>query len=261
MTTANLYPEDALSVMDALPVGLFIEDSSGSIIWGNETLAAMLDVSRETVLGQTKDDLPMTSTLKVLKQSSPVYIPEHRQDTCLRILSAPVDGANQAAMVYAVIDITDLAAQGRFIPGLPQPASLDPDTGLMTRKSIHQDLVSEVSRSRRYENPLSVILLRVDEQVAETEQKNLMKSVSASLKDNMRWVDLIGMWELNEFLIVLPETDGDAAAQLAEKISTYFNTGEDSVTISMGVTAWEKGDDTAVLLQRVEKQIASNKAA
>lgn len=261
MTTANLYPEDALSVLDALPVGLFIEDADGTIIWANETLGQQLGEPVDTLLGRQRDDLPMASTLKVLKQSNPVYIPNNRQDTCLRILSAPIADATHAAAVYTVIDITDLAAQGRFIPELRQPASLDPETGLMTRKSIHQDLVSEVSRSRRYENPLSVILLRVGETVSEAEQKLLMKSVASGLKDNMRWVDLVGLWEINECLIVLPETDGEAARLLVEKLGAYFDSCEVQMTISVGVAAWEKGDDTAALLRRVEQQIAEHKAA
>jgi diguanylate cyclase (GGDEF)-like protein len=256
----SLIPEDALSVLEALPVGIFVENAQGEIIWANNAVTHQLKITTDEIMGLTRAQLPMTKTLKLLKLSQPSYIPERQQDTCLQILSAELSDADTAATVYTVLDITELAAQSRFMPELRQPDSLDPETGLMTRKHIHQKLLAEVSRSRRYENHLSVILFQIPELAAEERKSAFIKSAAEVLKDNLRWVDLVGQWEIDEFLIVLPETAEADAKQLAEKISANFDRLLPATEIRVAVTDWQKGDDAAAMLQRVEPQSADPSA-
>ncbi len=256
----SLNPEDALSVLQALPVGIFIENAQGEIIWANNALTHQLKVATDEIIGLTRAQLPMTKTLKLLKLSQPAYIPERQQDTCLQIYSAAVDDAASALTVYSVVDITELAAQSRFMPELRQPDSLDPETGLMTRKHLHQKLVAEVSRSRRYENHLSVILFQIPELAAEDRKSAFIKSAAEVLKDNLRWVDLVGQWEIDEFLIVLPETAEADARLLAEKISANFDRLLPAAEIRITITDWQKGDDAAAMLERVDPQSADRPA-
>ncbi len=260
-TETSLYPEDALSVLEAIPAGIFVENADGEIIWANHAVSQLLKMTTDEIIGQNRDQLPLKKTLKLLKLSQPAYIPDRQHDTCMQIDSAEVKGANHAATVYCVVDITELASQSRFIPELRQPASLDPETGLMTRKHIHQELVAEVSRSRRYENPLSLILLHFPELESEAQKTELLKSAAEVLKDDLRWVDLVGQWEIDEFLIVLPETGAEAASQLAEKITANFDRLLPSNEIQVAVADWQKGDDTAVMLQRAEAKLIADQPA
>ena len=85
-------------------------------------------------------------------------------------------------------------------------------TGLPNRRAISQAPELQISRSRRHRNPLSVVLVHIglqDDQVEllRDSADPLVLGVSRFLRDRLRWVDQIGRWEENIFLLVLPETE------------------------------------------------------
>ena len=82
----------------------------------------------------------------------------------------------------------------------------------------------ELARASRYRRPLSLILVDLDhfKRCNDTHGHNagdaILRHVAQLLAANVRAVDLAGRYGGEEFLIVLPETDPDAAAALAEKL-------------------------------------------
>jgi two-component system cell cycle response regulator len=70
-----------------------------------------------------------------------------------------------------------------------------------------------------------------------------------------------------EFTIILPETEGDEAATVAERIRTAvqaerFNPQKNrtiSITISIGVTEFNLNEDVAVFVQRADKAMYQSK--
>src|SRR5690606_9852195 len=114
-----------------------------------------------------------------------------RRLECLsRALPATMEPLVEMACVF---DMAQLDA--RRVPR-PAPVAaldatrLDAETGLLNRKTVLQELTSQVSRTRRYGNPLSVVVIRligVDPETA----PSLRRSVAQTLKGSLRWVDLI----------------------------------------------------------------------
>jgi PleD family two-component response regulator len=88
------------------------------------------------------------------------------------------------------------------------------------------------------------------------------------LKDKLRWVDIVGCWEKDEFMLVLPETALEPALRLTRKIEGYCTrlllaedrVGGTEVSLDVGCAAWTRGDDAAALLQRIEDDIGSRAA-
>jgi diguanylate cyclase (GGDEF)-like protein len=128
-------------------------------------------------------------------------------------------------------------------------ATIDPLTGLATRQAIFDRVDEEIARAARYRHPLSVILMdldhfkRLNDSHGHASGDRVLRHVGRLLTDNVRAVDMAGRYGGEEFLIVLPETDADAAAVLAEKLRrivartpvTLVDGVEVSVTLSAGV--------------------------
>jgi GGDEF domain-containing protein len=83
-----------------------------------------------------------------------------------------------------------------------------------------------------------------------------MAAAARLLKEHTRWTDIIGRWDGWEFLLVLPETNQEAATQLVGKLEGFLS-GEPTTGTEIcfrarfGVTEWRRGDDALFMLKRV----------
>ena len=103
-------------------------------------------------------------------------------------------------------------------------ATVDPLTGLATRQAVLDRVDEEVARAARYRRPMSVILVdldhfkRLNDSHGHAAGDVVLRNVGALLAASVRATDFAGRYGGEEFLIVLPETDADAAASVAEKL-------------------------------------------
>ncbi len=103
-------------------------------------------------------------------------------------------------------------------------ATVDPLTGIANRQTVLQRIDEELARAARYRRPLSVILVdldhfkRANDTYGHAAGDEILRRVAQVIAANVRTVDLAGRYGGEEFLVVLPETDADAAASLAEKL-------------------------------------------
>jgi diguanylate cyclase (GGDEF)-like protein len=128
-------------------------------------------------------------------------------------------------------------------------ATFDPLTGIANRQTVLARVEAELGRATRYKRPLSLILVDLDhfkrcnDSYGHAAGDVILRHVAQLLAANVREVDLAGRYGGEEFLIVLPETDADAAASLAEKLRRIVAGSEGvlpdgshvSVTLSAGV--------------------------
>ena len=129
-------------------------------------------------------------------------------------------------------------------------ATVDPLTGVANRQVILGLVDEEIVRAARYRRPLSVILLdldhfkRLNDAYGHVAGDQVLRQVGGLLAASVRNVDTAGRYGGEEFLVVLPETDADAAAAVAEKLRRIvagtpirLPDGEEvTVTLSAGVT-------------------------
>jgi diguanylate cyclase (GGDEF)-like protein len=128
-------------------------------------------------------------------------------------------------------------------------ATVDALTGIPNRQAVLTRVEEEIARAARYRRPLSVILLdldhfkRVNDTSGHAAGDLVLRHVARLLDANVRAVDLAGRYGGEEFLVVLPETDPDAAAALAEKLRRIIGGSEVrlpggevvTITVSAGV--------------------------
>lgn len=128
-------------------------------------------------------------------------------------------------------------------------ARTDDLTGLYNRRELDRQLTEEIRRADRYNKPLSIILADLDHFKAFNDNHGhqvgdeVLRSVSKTLTANLREVDKACRFGGEEFVIILPECDAEAARQTAERVrsaieSSIIQLDEEQtakLTISIGV--------------------------
>jgi two-component system cell cycle response regulator len=80
---------------------------------------------------------------------------------------------------------------------------------------------------------------------------------------HLRQEDQLGRLGGEEFLVLLPDTDADAAATAAERIreEVASATTPVPVTVSLGIATWEDDETPEALLHRADQALYAAKAA
>ena len=119
-------------------------------------------------------------------------------------------------------------------------------TGLLNRRYIEERLMEEVKRSNRHGFPMSFMMLDVDHFKAYNDQHGhpagdeALKMVAHVLRETLRGADVAARFGGEEFSILLPQTTGEEAAAIAERIRHNIEQTEfplRKVTISIGVAS------------------------
>lgn len=250
-------PNAVASVLDALPLGIVALDASDCVCWPNHAVCALLARGRDELLGASASTLFPDGELRLpaeggrparrfelQRRRADVMPPGWSEIVCL-IESAAANVARPRADV--VVLGSDL---GR----------VDAVTGVMTRKALLADLAAQVSRTRRYGNPLSVLRLGMDarDELSLTSARRL---VAQSLRGCLRWVDLVGILSPEVYLVILPETRMTSARKLSDKLRAEIlrqlelaGCGAD-VSIDFTLAEWTPGDDAASLIERAARKM------
>lgn len=157
-------------------------------------------------------------------------------------------------------DVTEQDALRRELASLENQVRMleiqDAETGLFNRHAIFHALDAQISRSRRYGNPLAVVALRLLPLRAVRDSGLNLRALSEEFNSRLRWADQIGRIDASGFLLVLPETGSAEAARLAARL-TGQRVGEMAraagLTVECRITDWQRGDDSRKLLQRLNE--------
>ena len=148
-------------------------------------------------------------------------------------------------------------------------ATIDPLTQIANRNQLHLVMQTSMQTSLRYEIPMSLIHLDIDnfkqvnEQLGQATGDDILIELGALLKHHTRSSDLVARWAGQEFILVLSKTDLHQAEELANKLraiiaeKTFVVTAH--LTCSFGVTQLRKGDTEASLLKRVDTALSTAK--
>jgi diguanylate cyclase (GGDEF)-like protein len=148
-------------------------------------------------------------------------------------------------------------------------------TFLPNRRQIIGDLQREAIFSDRYGTPLSISMLDIDhfkkinDTYGHTVGDDVLRSLASELREHIRHPDTIGRYGGEEFLIVLPHSTINAAAEQAERLCKYVQSlsimsGEKKIamTVSIGVAQYKiHKEDWEAFLNRADAALyqAKNK--
>jgi len=109
-----------------------------------------------------------------------------------------------------------------------QQAVTDHLTGLYNHSYFQHFLSNELARAKRYQRPLSVVMLDLDgfkgynDNFGHPEGDRILKKVGEILQKNVRDSDIAARYGGDEFILVLPETTIQKASTVAERIQDQF---------------------------------------
>jgi diguanylate cyclase (GGDEF)-like protein len=106
---------------------------------------------------------------------------------------------------------------------------VDPLTGLGNSRSVQEVLVREIARTRRLERPLSCLLMDLDDfrmindQHGHEKGNAVLQVTAGAIRGVIRHdVDHAFRYGGDEFLVILPEADGDKALAVAQRLRDAF---------------------------------------
>lgn len=148
-------------------------------------------------------------------------------------------------------------------------ASRDPLTNLINRRVLEQILEREFERAVRYNIPLSVVFLDVDDfkmvndRYGHKAGDDVLKYIAGNLTRITRGSDVVARFAGDEFVIVLPGTPLNKASELANRLKAFFTDhplhfegNSLQVSISFGVACKERGVDNAeALLKKADEML------
>mgnify|MGYP004623612369 CR=1 FL=1 len=141
---------------------------------------------------------------------------------------------------------------------LVKSAICDELTGLYNRKYLHHRLEAEISRARRYNTPVSCLLLDIDYFKIVNDMYGydwgdiLLKKIAGMLSALVRKEDVLTRYGDEEFIVVLPETTEQQAMIFAERFRRdvekmeFIPANEEErhpITISGGIAAFPCVED------------------
>ncbi len=252
--TDKLAADQALAMVHSIPFPTLLLSADNKVHYCNQAFENLVGISVADELKNAIDEFPNNHpALHFLNaQHAMTWQDDNDQVFHLDILRAPLVGTENMEVRYFV-DASKRVATEKALESmrneLEKHVLTDSRSGLLNQRGIMLALEPQVARSRRYNSPISVIMMSVHG-VSENDSDDLIH-VAQLLKDQLRWADLIGCTDNGEFILALPETTSQAAMALADKLKNLIQPdAEHSLTARYGVTSWRRSDNATTLLER-----------
>jgi diguanylate cyclase (GGDEF)-like protein len=150
---------------------------------------------------------------------------------------------------------------------------IDDLTQLYNSRHFYSQLKIELDRSNRYEQPLTLLLLDLDDfkifndDYGHVEGDQVLWRLGQAVKRCLRQTDSAYRYGGEEFTILLPMTAGEEGVVTAERIRTEFKKeifspgpGEDvHVTVSIGLAQYRPQEDMKAFVHRVDRLMYQGK--
>jgi diguanylate cyclase (GGDEF)-like protein len=141
----------------------------------------------------------------------------------------------------------------------------DPLTGLHNRRYLEARLSEELNRSKRYDHPMSFMMIDIDDFKLYNDRNGhqagdrALEITAQCLRSTLRKVDVASRYGGEEFSILLPQTTLEEAGAIADRLrrkimSTRFPQGDSqplgAVTVSIGLSSYSPSLDSVEAIVR-----------
>ena len=161
----------------------------------------------------------------------------------------------------------------RMMEKLQKLAITDGLTKLYNSRSFYTQLELEVDRFNRYKHPLALLLLDIDnfkeynDSYGHLEGDKVLVRFSQIIKSCLRANDSAYRYGGEEFTVILPETTGDEAKTVAQRIRASLEAEKYKpvpgkvarITISIGVTQCYPKEELSTFIRRADKAMYLSK--
>lgn len=141
-------------------------------------------------------------------------------------------------------------------------------TELPNREAYNERVHHEQLRWQRYKHPLTIAVCdidffkRVNDTYGHQAGDRVLKVISRAIAKRLREVDFMARYGGEEFVLIMPETKGEVALGLLDKIREalattpfHFKAEPVQITISIGLAEFGEGDDAESVFARADKAL------
>lgn len=178
------------------------------------------------------------------------------QDICYKFLQKPCSAQEIGEAITSCFEKYSVDKK-RLEEG-----STDTVTGVYRKSAITEKLDYEIARSSRYKCDFSVAMIVVNnyEELCSNYDKyvadEVLREIATTFRKGVRRVDYLGRFEAEQFLFIMPETDGSKSKQAAKKLldtvkGLHFDEYPDlQIKVAIGLTQFAD-DSVDEILSRV----------
>jgi diguanylate cyclase (GGDEF)-like protein/PAS domain S-box-containing protein len=262
--------------------GIYRCDAEGELVDVNLALVTMLgyeskadflsDNLRAEVIPNLRNDALRAGLIPETQRIEPIEMKWKRKDRSK--LTARLSGrgiyddhGNLAGHEIIVVDVTEQ----RTLEGqLRHQASSDSMTGLANHGKLFEVLHAEICRSERTGREFSLLLLdldglkKINDQHGHLVGSRALCRLAQIVRDCSRSVDTAARHGGDEFALVLPETDTDAARTVGDRIRELLrkDTEVPQLSVSVGVAGYPRDATTiGTLLYAADRSLYQMKEA
>jgi GGDEF domain-containing protein len=245
------------TVYQQMPVGMLVTRDDLTVVWVNDALCRMLGSSRDELIQLEATRINDSELSQLFRRRE---LLKFQQDDNVRQLLATYQELGEGLLLRCYMDVSDGSALREAVNRV---VTSDDVTGLPNQYILLRSLDPMVSRCRRYETPLTVSVLRIDN-LADLEQQynadaihDMSMCMARFLRDQTRWADMVGRYEHDTFLFLLQETEMENARTLMTKLLGQYpefcsddGIPADQLVLKAGVAGWDKGDSAISMIKR-----------
>ena len=151
----------------------------------------------------------------------------------------------------------------------------DPLTGVLNRYALEELLRRETSRSARYDRPIGLLMIdvnrfkEINDRFGHGVGDKVLQGVADVIRHNVRESDIVVRYGGDEFLVILPETDGETEVVKARILAEVARRNETNpllefpVTLAIGSVHWtsEAGRSIEETLADADRRMYDDKRA
>lgn len=272
------------ALLDNLFEALYIVDSDETILYWNKACELLTGYAAEEMVGrsyeqtaiayvsgQITDEAKQRQGLGRVLESSvagkwkgsiqrkngqTIYVKSH-------ITPIQLNDGTVAGAVEILRNMTSQLALEEAHQEILEASRRDSLTGLYNRCSLTEFFKAEIERSKRYQQPFSIILADIDyfkrfnDQYGHEVGDQVLKRISEFFGESIRQPDLVGRWGGEEFLILTPNSDRPGAVHLARRLrkkigQMSLDDMDETITVSFGVSEFNQGQSLDQLLYQAD---------
>ena len=169
----------------------------------------------------------------------------------------------------------DMTERKRLESALTQMSITDNLTGLYNQRHFHAMLKVELERSARYQRPLCLVCIdldnfkQVNDKLGHLQGDHALRFAARALQKDQRQTDMTFRYGGDEFMLILPETNHEEVQAIARRLKASFDEhwakewatipGSPPVSMSIGVAEFDQLESAEALIRRADEAMYAKK--
>jgi diguanylate cyclase (GGDEF)-like protein/PAS domain S-box-containing protein len=249
--------ERFVTAVESAPNAMVMVDRRGTIALVNSQTVKMFGYSREELNGQSvemlipkrfrgghpehRKEFSFSPRARPMGAGRDLYaVRKDGSEFPVEIGLNPIETEDGLLVMSAIVDITE---RKRAEEQIRQLALTDPLTGLANYRRLFDVLDSEIRRYGRTTRSFAVLLIdldglkKINDAHGHLVGSRALCRVANILGSHCRGIDTAARYGGDEFVVILPETESEAALHVAERISERLRGDGEEPSISVSVGA------------------------